>query len=89
MVTHTIEIDETTAAALEQRAKTRGQSVAEVVADLVASDLHVTEQTSAQIAELDRRRQRFGAQSKVASNDQVVRWLESWGTSDFRPWSSR
>jgi hypothetical protein len=48
MATHTIEIDETTAAALERRAKSRGQSVAEVVADLVTGDGSASEPRSGQ-----------------------------------------
>ena len=71
--THTIEVDENTASALDERA--RGISA-------TASD-------SRDIAELDRRWASIpGGQATIASED-VVRWLETWGMPAFRPWSAR
>jgi predicted transcriptional regulator len=36
--------------------------------------------------ELDRRWKAFEAQGSVAANDDVVRWLQTWGTPAFRSW---
>ena len=41
------------------------------------------------VAELDRRWQAFEAQDSVASNDDVVRWLQTWGTPAFQSWHNR
>ena len=41
------------------------------------------------IAELDRRSKAFEAQDSAASNDEVVRWLQTWGTPAFRAWRDR
>ena len=83
--THTIEVDENTASALSERARARGVSVSRVVSELVDA----TASDSDEIAELDRRWASVsGGQATVASED-VVRWLETWGTPAFRPWSAR
>lgn len=83
--THTIEVDESTASALDARARERGVSVSRVVSDLVSA----AASDSDEIAELDRRWASVsGGQPTVASQD-VVRWLETWGTPAFRPWSAR
>jgi hypothetical protein len=42
-----------------------------------------------EVAELDRRWQAFQAQDSVASNDDVVRGLQTWGTPAFRSWGNR
>jgi predicted transcriptional regulator len=38
------------------------------------------------IAELDRRWQAFQAQNETVSNEEVIRWLQTWGTPSFRRW---
>jgi predicted transcriptional regulator len=43
-------------------------------------------QRAGEIAGLDRRWKAFEAQGSVAANDDIVRWLESWGTPAFRSW---
>jgi hypothetical protein len=81
MKTQTIEIDDETATALKQRAAERGLSVPELVAELVTR-----EAKAADIAELDRRWKAFEGQASVASNGDVVRWLQTWGTPAFQGW---
>ena len=89
MKTQTIEVDDDTAAALKQRAEQRGVSVPELVAELVTLDMHALEADSADISELDRRWKSYQAQKSVTSNDDVVRWLRTWGTPTFRRWRDR
>ena len=89
MKTQTIEVDADTATALEQRAAERGVSVPELVAELVTLDARPTEAESDDIAELDRRWKSFQAQTSVTSNEEVVRWLRTWGTSAFREWRNQ
>jgi hypothetical protein len=89
MKTQTIEIDDSTASALEQRAAERGVTVPELVAELVTIAVSPVMADAGEIAELDRRWKAFEAQDSVASNDEVVRWLQTWGTSAFRSWRNR
>jgi predicted transcriptional regulator len=86
MKTQTIEIDDDTATALKQRAQERGVTVPELVAELVTLEISSTEADAADIAELDRRWSAFERQGSVAANDDVVRWLQTWGTPTFRSW---
>jgi hypothetical protein len=50
--------------------------------------IEVDDDTAAAAAqrELDRRWKAFEAQGSVAANDDVVRWLQTWGTPAFRSW---
>ena len=89
MKTQTIEVDDDTAVALKQRAEERGVSVPELVAELVTLAAGPAEAGGDDIAELDRRWKAFEAQDSVASNDEVVRWLQTWGTPAFRAWRDR
>jgi hypothetical protein len=41
------------------------------------------------VAELDRRWKAFEAQDSAASNDEVVRWLQTCGTPAFRNWRNK
>jgi predicted transcriptional regulator len=85
MKTQIIEIDDDTAMALKQRAAERGLSVAELVTlEAGPADADVDD-----IVELDRRWKAFEAQGSVAANDDVVRWLQTWGTPAFRSWRNR
>lgn len=86
MKTQTIEVDDDTAIVLKQRAQARGLTVPELVAELVALEANSVDADSAGIVELDRRWNAFEAQGSVAANDDVVRWLQSWGTPAFRSW---
>jgi predicted transcriptional regulator len=89
MKTQTIEIDDDTATALKLRAQERGVTVPELVAELVTLEAGPVEAEAADIAELDRRWKAFEAQGSVAANDDVVRWLHTWGTPEFRSWRKR
>jgi hypothetical protein len=40
------------------------------------------------VDELDRRWKAFLAQESVATNDDVMRWLQTWGTPSFQPWQT-
>jgi len=86
MKTQTIEIDDGTATALKRRAAERGVTVPELVAELATLAVSPVE---ADVAELDRRWKAFEAQGSVAANDEVVRWLQTWGTPAFRSWRNR
>jgi len=89
MKTQTIEIDDATANALKQRAEERGVSVPELVTELLTLDTGSVEVDPRAIAELDRRWRTFQAQDKTISNEEVVRWLQTWGTPAFRRWRDR
>ena len=89
MKTQTIEVDDSTALVLQQRAAERGVTVPELVAELATIAVGPVEVDVADVAELDRRWKAFEAQDSVASNDEVVRWLQTWGTSAFRSWHNR
>jgi predicted transcriptional regulator len=89
MKTQTIEIDNDTATALKQRAQQRGLTVPELVAELVTLEVGSVDADAADIAELDRRWNAFEAQGSGVANDEVVRWLQTWGTPAFRSWRKR
>jgi predicted transcriptional regulator len=42
--------------------------------------------TDADIAELDRQWAEIEAGAPTVPHEKVARWLETWGTKDFRPW---
>ena len=83
MKTQTIEVDDSTALVLQQRAAERGVTVSELVAELATIAVGPVAADVDDVAELDRRWKAFEAQDSVASNDEVVRWLQTWGTSVF------
>src|SRR3954463_5941289 len=89
MKTRSIEVDDDTAAALTQRAAERGVSVPELVAELVTLEAGPVVAEAGEFAELDRRWKAFEAQDSIAANDDVVRWLQTWGTPAFRSWRQR
>jgi predicted transcriptional regulator len=84
MKTQTIEIDDDTATALKQRAAELGVSVPQLVAELITLEAGPAEVDRDDIAELDRRWKAFEAQGSVAAGEDVVRWLQTWGTPAFR-----
>ena len=89
MKTQTIEVDDSTALVLEQRAAERGVTVPELVAELATLAVGPAAVDVGDVAELDRRWKAFEAQDLAASNDEVVRWLQTWGTPAFRSWQNR
>ena len=82
--TESIEIDSATASALKTRAAERGVSVSQLVAELVP--LAIDDEV---IAELDRRWSSIEKGGATVTNGEVERWLRSWGTPEFRPWTER
>jgi len=82
--TESVEVDTATAAELKTRAAARGITVSDLVAELVplAAD-------DAGLAELDRRWAAVAGGVPTVPHAEVERWLETWGTPDFRPWSER
>lgn len=86
--THTIEVDEATAAALEARAGELGLTVSELVAELAAGDREPETTFADQLTELERRWVKVEQSGAAVPNEKVVQWLETWGTQAFRPWRS-
>ena len=89
MKTQTIEVDESTAAVLEGRAAELGMSVPELEAELATLAVGPTDVPADEIAELDRRWKAFRLQRSVVTHQDVVRWLETWGTPTFQRWHDR
>ena len=86
MKTQTIEIDDDTAIALKQRARERGVSVPELLAELITLESGSVDAEASDIAELDRRWNAFQAQGSVVAGEDVVQWLQTWGKPSFRSW---
>jgi predicted transcriptional regulator len=42
-----------------------------------------------EIIELDRQWAAIKAGELTTAHDDVVRWLDTWGTPNFRPWQNR
>jgi hypothetical protein len=84
----TIEVDETTAAALESHAADAGLSVSELLAQWVAPQ-PAAAVSADELIELDRQWAAIKAGEKTVPHQDVVRWLDTWGTPGFRPWSDR
>jgi predicted transcriptional regulator len=84
--TTTLELDEATAAALEERASERGISVPALVAEYLEEDRSAVAAHQDQLDELDRRWSAAQSDKPTVPNDRVVRWLETWGTPGFKPW---
>jgi predicted transcriptional regulator len=84
-----IEVDDATAAALETRAAEAGLSVPELLADLVALPRKPAKLSSGDLAELDRQWAAIKAGEPTIPHEDVVRWLDTWGTSAYRPWADR
>jgi predicted transcriptional regulator len=82
--TESIEVDSATASALKTRAAERGVSVSQLVSELVPFAID-----DEAIAELDRRWVAIEAGGATVPQADVERWLRTWGTPEFRPWSER
>lgn len=89
MTKATIEIDEATADTLKARAAERGVSVARFVAELVNHESAPLAVDSDEIAELDRRWTKVQVGDATVPHDEVVRWLDTWGTPAYRPRQDR
>jgi len=82
--TETIDVDKATADTLRARAAERGISVAQLLAE-VARESGAVAANAADIAELDRRWAKVATGDATVPHDDVVRWLNTWGTSTFKP----
>ncbi|MCD0420277.1 hypothetical protein LOC51_23925 [Rubrivivax sp. JA1024] len=81
-----IEVDETTATRLRERADAQGISVAEVVASLTALSESPVEISAEDLADLDRQWAAIQSGQEVTiPHEQVAQWLETWGTPDYKP----
>jgi predicted transcriptional regulator len=89
MSTRTIEVDVRTAELLEARAAEEGVSVSEFVAGLTALATSPVVLSSDELAELDRRWAAIKAGEPTVPHEEVARWLETWGTPEFKPWHER
>jgi predicted transcriptional regulator len=86
---HAIEVDEATATKLRARAAEKGMSVSQLVAELISVDSDAVDLDSETIAELERRWRAIQAGARTVSNEEVVRWLRTWGTPEFKSWHDR
>jgi hypothetical protein len=83
---HMIEVDETTATLLRERADARGISVSELVAGMTALAETAVEISAEEFADLDRQWAAIqSGEEATVPHDQVARWLETWGMPDFKP----
>jgi predicted transcriptional regulator len=89
MSKRTIEVDDAIAEALESRAAEVGLSVAELLAEMVAAESASSELLNAEMTELDRQWAAIKAGEPTVVHDDVVRWLDTWGTPRFKPWTSQ
>uniref|UniRef100_Q07SS6 Uncharacterized protein n=1 Tax=Rhodopseudomonas palustris (strain BisA53) TaxID=316055 RepID=Q07SS6_RHOP5 len=81
-----IEVDETTAMLLRERADAQGISVAELVAGLTALAVAPVEISPEELAELDRQVAAIkSGEEATYPQDEVERWLATWGTPDYKP----
>jgi predicted transcriptional regulator len=83
----TIEVDDATAAALESRATEAGLSVSELLV-MIAAEGAATKLSSAETKELDQQWAAIKAGEPTVAHDDVVRWLDTWGTPRFSRWKS-
>ena len=83
--TDLIEVDKATAARLKERAAELGMTVEEFLA-AIASETGMVRVDPGAIAELDRRLAKVEAGTRTVRNEEVVRWLETWATPEFKPW---
>lgn len=81
----TIEVDQRTAETLQTRAAELGVTVPQLVAELATLDADPRNAAAVEVAELDRR-VADAPDASLVPHDQVVQWLRTWGTPQFRPW---
>jgi hypothetical protein len=80
-----IEVDESTASALERQAANRGVSVADLVAELAGVAAEPIAISEDELAELDRIAFEADQPGGSVPHHDVARWLETWGTADYKP----
>jgi hypothetical protein len=84
-----LEVDATTADAIEARAAARGISVDELLLGLVEFEDTAPIASAEEIAELDRIWAAIEAGQPTIPHAEVDRWLATWGTPKFKPWPER
>jgi hypothetical protein len=85
-----IEVDVETADLLEARAAERGLSVSDLIAEMTAVHAAATASPPRdEIGELDRQWKAINSGQATVPHEQVVRWLQTWGTPAYRPWNNR
>ena len=87
--THTIEVDAVTAAALQGKAAAQGMTVSQLVADITALVASPVAVSSPDLAELDLQWASINAGEATVAHEDVVRWLQSWGTPAYKAWRDR
>jgi predicted transcriptional regulator len=87
--THTIEVDEVTAATLRSRAAAQGLSVSELVAEMTALQSEPVALSASDVAALDREWTAIQSGKATVPHEDVTRWLQTWGTPAFKPWPHR
>jgi predicted transcriptional regulator len=85
----TIEVDDATATALETRAAEVGLSVPELLAEIVAVKGAAANLSHDEMDDLDRQWAAIKAGEPTVAHDDVVHWLDTWGTSGFQPWTGQ
>jgi hypothetical protein len=86
---HTIEVDDQTAVALESRAAEVGLSVPELLAKMVAMERTPAKLSPTEMTGLDRQWAAVKAGEPTVAHEDVVRWLDTWGTTRFGPWNGQ
>ena len=84
----TLEVEEATAVALEGIASAHGVSVAVLLREWLALD-QLAPRHETDLAELDARWKAVEGGRPTAGQDEVERWLATWGTPQFRRWHDR
>jgi predicted transcriptional regulator len=88
-IKRTIEVDDATAAELESRAAEAGLSLSELLAQMVRHQCAPARLSPSELSELDRQWMAIKEGEPTIPHEDVVRWLETWGTPSFRPWRNR
>lgn len=70
---------------LKAQADASGESVEALISRALASWLGDDDADARTLAELERRWADVEAGAPTHANENVVRWLRSWGASEFRP----
>ena len=83
--TETIEGDKEAAETLKVRAAERGLTVPELVAEMTALQNAPVVLNPDEVADLDRQWVAIKAGEPTVPHEDVVRWLQTWGTPAFEP----
>jgi hypothetical protein len=87
-ISRKIEVDDTTAAALESRAAEQGLTVPELVAELAQIASEPVVLADEEMAEMDRLWETT-KDADLVQHGEVAKWLQTWGTPAFKPWRDR